>query len=262
MPSSLPLARLLPLVVEIVREAGQKAMAIYEQPFKVWEKEDESPLTEADLAANEHILDGLRRLQPTYPILSEENADIPWSERQHWETFWLVDPLDGTKEFVNRTGEFTVNVALVHRGQAVLGVVDAPAVGDCYFGAIGQGAYKVNAESMRAIHCKAPAEGATVRIVASKSHLDDKTRAFIESIPNSEFVQAGSSLKLCLLAEGKADLYPRLGPTSEWDIAAAQAVLEAAGGQVLKPKFSIAPHGHIALVVDTEGNCIGLHSMG
>jgi len=222
---------ILPDVLKIADLAGEKVLEIYRTDFTVNFKADESPITAADLASHKVIVEGLRRLTPDIPLLSEEGADIPWEERSQWRQFWLIDPIDGTKEFTRRTDEFTVNIALIEDGVPVLGVVTAPALNEAYWGAKGEGAYKRDsAGGIQRITVAEP-KGA-VRVVASKSHLNDDTRAFIENFESHELVQAGSSLKFCRIAEGSADVYPRLGPTCEWDTGAAHAVLTAAGGKV------------------------------
>ncbi|MFC4260109.1 3'(2'),5'-bisphosphate nucleotidase CysQ [Marinobacter lacisalsi] len=222
---------LLDKILEIADIAGEKVMAIYQTDFEVETKEDNSPITEADIASHHVIVDGLKALTPDIPILSEESANAPWEERKNWDRFWLVDPIDGTKDFTNRTGEFTVNIALIENGEPVMGVVTAPALNEAYWGIKGQGAWKREADgSTRKLQVVNPPEA--IRTVASKNHLNQETRDFIDQLGNHELVQAGSSLKFCRIAEGKADIYPRLGPTCEWDTGAAHAVLVAAGGKV------------------------------
>jgi len=223
--------QMLAEVIRIADEASQKVMDIYLTDFDVDFKADESPITAADIASHRIITEGLENLSYNIPVLSEEGADIPWEERSQWRRFWLIDPIDGTKEFTRRTDEFTVNIALIEDGGPVLGVVTAPALSEAYWGAKGEGAYKRDsAGGIQRITVAEP-KGA-VRVVASKSHLNDDTRAFIEKFESHELVQAGSSLKFCRIAEGSADIYPRLGPTCEWDTGAAHAVLTAAGGKV------------------------------
>jgi 3'(2'), 5'-bisphosphate nucleotidase len=222
---------LLDQVLEIADIASRKVMEIYQTDFEVQTKDDNSPITAADLASHHVIVDGLKALTPDIPILSEESANAPWSERQGWTRFWLVDPIDGTKDFTNRTGEFTVNIALIENGEPVMGVVTAPALNEAYWGIKGEGAWKREADgSTRKLEVVNPP--AAVRAVASKNHMNEETRTFIEQLGDHELVQAGSSLKFCRIAEGQADIYPRLGPTCEWDTGAAHAVLVAAGGKV------------------------------
>lgn len=224
---------LLNNLLTIADTASQKVMAIYQTDFEVNTKEDNSPITAADLASHHVIVDGLKALTPDIPILSEESANAPWEERKSWTRFWLVDPIDGTKDFTNRTGEFTVNIALIENGEPVMGIVTAPALNEAYWGIKGQGAWKREADgSTRQLQVVEPPEAK--RAVASKNHMNQETRDFIDQLGNHELVQAGSSLKFCRIAEGKADIYPRLGPTCEWDTGAAHAVLAAAGGKVNK----------------------------
>lgn len=226
---------LLDPIAGIAREAGRKILEIYETDFEVTDKADESPLTEADMAAHHTIVESLGELTPDIPVLSEESADIPWDERRRWTTYWLVDPLDGTREFIKKNGEFTVNIALVERGIPLLGVVHAPALGRTYLGCDGVGAFRQDTgdSNPRPIFVE-PLVDAPVRVVASRSHRDADTEAVLERLGPHEVVSMGSSLKFCLVAEGKADFYPRMGPTSEWDTAAAHAVVEAAGGRVCR----------------------------
>jgi 3'(2'), 5'-bisphosphate nucleotidase len=219
-------------ILAIARQAGDAILTVYGSDFAVQTKEDRSPLTEADLAAHRIILDALARLTPDIPVLSEESAATDWSVRRAWRAYWLVDPLDGTREFVKRNGEFTVNIALIQDGVAVLGVVHAPVLGVSYFGGAGLGAFRQQgAETPRPIQVATPAEH-PLRVVGSRSHAGDSLTAVLDRIGAHRLVGMGSSLKLCLVADGSADFYPRLGPTSEWDTAAAQAVVEGAGGQV------------------------------
>ena len=218
---------------ELARLAGERILDIYNSEFQVEEKGDKSPLTAADLAAHECLLAGLAGLTPVYPVLSEESASLDYAVRQGWKTYWLVDPLDGTKEFVKRNGEFTVNVALIHRGVPVLGIVHAPALGVTYFACENCGAFRQEgAESPVPIRVTVPAAN-PLRVVGSRSHNTVEMELFLSRLGEHECVPMGSSLKFCLVAEGKADIYPRIGLTSEWDTAAAQCVVEQAGGAVV-----------------------------
>lgn len=219
-------------IVSIAREAGEKIRAIYASDFAVTHKDDDSPLTQADLAAHAHIVQALAALTPQVPVLSEEAADIAPAVRRAWTRYWLVDPLDGTREFVKRNGEFTVNIALIERGAPVLAVVHAPILGVTYGGERAAGAWKEEASGRRSIRTRA--RPARLSVVCSRSHRDPDTEALLARIGPHEAVSRGSSLKLGLVAEGVADLYPRFGPTSEWDTAAGQCVVEAAGGAVLR----------------------------
>ena len=223
-------------VLVICCQAGEAIMQIYnEEDLGVSSKADNSPLTKADMAAHNVILAGLKVLTPDIPVLSEESASVPWETRRQWERYWLVDPLDGTKEFIKRNGEFTVNIALIENGEPVLGAVYVPVQDILYCGMRDGGAWKIAAGQQERITVARldPAQ-TTLRVVASRSHRGEVLDAWLAKIQtrysNLELVSMGSSLKICLLAEGLADVYPRLAPTSEWDTAAAQAVLEAAGG--------------------------------
>ncbi len=222
---------LIEALLPLVRQAGDAVMHVYAGDFAVHGKADASPVTEADLAAEAILLAGLHALAPDVPVVAEEQMAAGAAPRIG-DRFWLVDPLDGTREFVDRNGEFTVNVALIEHGEPVCGVVLAPAQGRLWAGAAGQGAFVEADGQRRAVRCRAePAEGLTV--LASRSHgrADDLHR-FLAGLKVARIVHAGSSLKLCLLAQGQGDLYPRLSRTMEWDIAAGHAVLAAAGGSV------------------------------
>jgi 3'(2'), 5'-bisphosphate nucleotidase len=223
---------LLDPVAGLAQHAGDRILEIYNSDFAVSEKDDKSPLTEADMASHHTIIAGLRELAPEIPVLSEESADLPFSERSGWRRYWLVDPLDGTREFIKRNGEFTVNIALVEDGVPILGVVHVPVSGISYLGCEGLGAFKQDPDgARRAIRVRRLGDG-PVMVVGSRSHRGDSLNRFLENLGDYELVGMGSSLKLCLVAEGRADIYPRLGPTSEWDTAAAQCVVEQAGGLV------------------------------
>ncbi len=224
-------AQLLPEVAALARRAGEAILQIYRQDFAVDHKGDDSPLTAADLASHRCIMDGLAQLTPGLPRLSEEGADIPYAERSRWQRYWLIDPLDGTREFIKRNGEFTVNIALVENGRPVLGVVHAPVLGTTYFASAGAGAFSQTGDAA-AVPIRCGKTASPARIVASRSHVTPELEALLKRLPPHEALNIGSSLKLCLVAAGKADFYPRLGLTSEWDTAAGQAVVEQAGGRV------------------------------
>ncbi len=224
---------LLDAVLDIALAAGERIMAVYERDFEVEHKDDNSPLTEADLAAHECIMAGLAGLEPLLPVLSEESGLAPFEERATWARYWLVDPLDGTKEFIKRNGEFTVNIALIDGNVPVLGVVHAPARQCSYIGADGLGAWRVEADGSRVPIRVQDELPDTLRVVGSRSHRGELLDAYLARLGRHEMVPMGSSLKICLVAEGSADVYPRLGPTSEWDTGAAHAVLRAAGGEML-----------------------------
>jgi 3'(2'), 5'-bisphosphate nucleotidase len=225
--------KLLDGVRAIAREAGDAILSVYRRDFDVELKDDRSPLTEADRRAHEIIIEGLARHTPELPVLSEEAPPEQIRDRRSWVRYWLVDPLDGTKEFIKRNGEFTVNIALIVEHAPALGVVRAPALGREYFGGPGLGAWRSDDSSApRSIHVAA-AVPARVRVVGSRSHPSEALAAYVGGLGEHELKPMGSSLKICLVAEGDADVYPRLGPTSEWDTAAAQAVLEGAGGCII-----------------------------
>ena len=229
---SLDIKELLQPVLVLARQAGDKILGIYGSEFSVEQKADNSTLTAADMAAHHAIVDGLTELTADIPILSEESASLPYSERSSWNRYWLVDPLDGTREFVKRNGEFTVNIALIDKGVPVLGVVHVPVTGISYLACQGLGAMKQDADKPPvAIQVRALG-GGPVMVVGSRSHRGDSLIWFLDKLGEHEMVGMGSSLKLCLVAEGVADIYPRLGPTSEWDTAAAQCIVEQAGGYV------------------------------
>lgn len=217
----------------LARRAGNAILQIYSGTFGVEHKADASPLTAADLAAHHIIVDGLRMLTPDIPVLSEESADIDWPTRAAWPRYWLVDPLDGTREFVKRNGEFTVNIALVEQHSPVLGVVLAPVSGELYFAITDAGAFIEHSPGAmpRLIETRAAAN--PIVVAGSRSHGADRQVAVLAKLGDHRLVALGSSLKFCLLARGHADLYLRLGLTSEWDTAAAQCVLVQAGGAVL-----------------------------
>jgi 3'(2'), 5'-bisphosphate nucleotidase len=227
-------AALIEAVADIAARAGKAILEVYATDFDVDAKEDESPLTQADMAAHRSIVRDLRELTPDLPILSEEAGLPAFEDRADWARYWLVDPLDGTKEFVKRNGEFTVNIALVEDHRPVLGVVHVPVTARTYIGCEGHGSETRDKDGNCTVIRVAIESASPVRVVGSRSHRGASLDAFLEKLADFEMVPMGSSLKFCLVAEGAADVYPRLGPTSEWDTAAAQAVVEQAGGAVLK----------------------------
>jgi 3'(2'), 5'-bisphosphate nucleotidase len=224
-------------VLELVRTAGQATLPYWQADVAVKTKADESPITAADMAAHHILAAGLARLDTSIPVLSEEDCDIPLLQRQQWTRWWLVDPLDGTKEFISGSAEYTVNVALIEQGRVVFGVVGVPVTGNMYYGGAEFGAFCCDAEGKtRTLHMRVAPDDELV-VVASKRHSSPEQEALLQRLhadyPALRLVNVGSSLKFCQMAEGAADLYPRLAPTSQWDTAAAQGVLEGAGGQVL-----------------------------
>lgn len=227
-------------VIDIAKEAGKEILEIYKQDFSVYEKEDASPLTEADKKSNDVILKGLQAAYPDIPFISEEVKEKPFEERKDWKAFWLIDPLDGTKEFIKKNGEFTVNIALVEQGVPTIGVVYIPVEDKVFFARRGEGAYR-QVGSSAAERIQNPYHYNSkdhIVVVASRSHLSQEVIDFVESLKNQgkhvDFLSAGSSLKFCLVAEGKADVYPRFGPTMEWDTGAAHAIVLEAGKKVIR----------------------------
>lgn len=236
--SGIDYATLLEATSRIARDAGDAILEVYQEAdHGVVIKGDDSPLTRADLASHRIIAAALDELTPDIPLLSEEGAGRAYEERRDWRRFWLVDPLDGTKEFIRRNGEFTVNIALIENGAPVLGIVHVPVLARTFSGAVGLGAWRRDAttdtggepDTIRATGTG----GDHLLVAASRSHPGPHLAAFLERLPEHQLISMGSSLKLCMVAEGRADLYPRLGPTMEWDTAAAHAVVTAAGGRVL-----------------------------
>jgi 3'(2'), 5'-bisphosphate nucleotidase len=227
-----PLTELTVKIGSIAKDAASRILEIYESDFAIEHKDDKSPLTAADLASHKAICDRLASLTPDIPILSEESADLPFETRQKWRYYWLVDPLDGTREFIKRNGEFTVNIALIEDHRPVLGVVHVPVTGVTYFASKNNGAYKQssNGQPQQIQTKKTNSEHFTV--AGSRSHGSERQQTFFEKLGDIEIFAIGSSLKFCLVAEGIVDIYPRFGPTSEWDTAAAQCIVEEAGGIV------------------------------
>jgi len=224
---------LLKPAVEVARAAGLQILEIYARDFSVAHKDDRSPLTEADMAAHHAIVAGLRSLTPDLPVLSEEEAAIPYAERSRWSRYWLVDPLDGTREFIKRNGEFTVNIAVISDHQPILGVIYVPVSRVCYFACRGAGAFRQEpGGAPQPIRVRAW-PGGPITVAGSRSHNDERFDRFLAQFAEHSMISMGSSLKSCLVAEGKADVYLRLGPTSEWDTAAAQCIVEEAGGKFL-----------------------------
>lgn len=234
-----PEDKLLPALMAICTRAGEAIMEVYRTEFDIERKDDKSPLTEADLAAHHIIMEGLKSLAPALPRLSEEGASIPFEQRRQWESYWLIDPLDGTREFIKKNGEFTVNIALIRNHVPVLGAIHAPALQMSYYGGAASGAFKqVGNAPARSIRVRPLKTDRPPRILVSRSHRTERQDAFLERLGDHVTMSIGSSLKFCLVAEGEADFYPRLGPTSEWDTAAGQAILEAAGGLVTETDFT------------------------
>lgn len=226
-------------VKAVAYQAGEKILSIYHQKnIDVIDKSDGSPLTKADLLAHQTIVSGLKKLTPNIPVLSEESTEDEIRERHQWPVLWLVDPLDGTKEFIHRTDEFTVNIALIVNHQPVLGVVYAPALHVMYFAMNDYGAYKQFAEKTERIFAD-NWTGKNVRVVASRRHGGEELEKFLLQLSSYKLLNAGSALKICLVADGSADFYPRLGPTSEWDTAAGHAIINNAGGMLCDEQYRL-----------------------
>lgn len=226
-------------VVEIARRAGERIIEIYEDPDMDWAveaKADDSPLTIADKESHKVICEGLKDAFPDIPILSEESTSTEQEDRKGWDVFWLVDPLDGTKEFIKRNGEFTVNIALIENGRTTMGVVFVPVKDEMYYASKGQGAYLIQDSSdPQLLKTKTFEKGEKgVKIVCSRSHQNEATLTFVQQFNEPELIPTGSSLKFMLVAKGDAHIYPRLGPTMEWDTGAAQCIVEESGGSVME----------------------------
>ncbi len=220
-------------------EAGNAIMDIYDTNFVIEEKNDSSPLTEADLVSNKIITESLLKISPDIPILSEESSKIEFAQRSLWKEYWLVDPLDGTKEFIKKNGEFTTNIALIKNNAPILGIIHVPAKNETYYGSKETGAFfiKGNLDSKKEKIFVSQEMGARIKVVSSRSHPSNELKSLLDRLNNYETIGIGSSLKFCLIAKGEADIYPRLGPTSEWDTAAGEIIAKSAG----------------AIIVDTKG---------
>lgn len=237
--SKLPLPELVIEVNKIAEKAGEEILKIYESDFSISHKDDKTPLTTADTVSHNYIIAKLTALTPEIPVLSEESANIPFSSRKSWHQYWLVDPLDGTREFIKRNGEFTVNIALVRDHNPILGVINVPVFGTTYFACSKQGAFK---QSKGKSPCKIKTKKTSpvkFIVAGSRSHASKKQHSFTNALGDVELISIGSSLKFCLVAEGKVDIYPRFGPTSEWDTAAAQCIVEEAGGMVTDTNLKV-----------------------
>ncbi len=238
MTTSLDLESLCHECVKIARHAGDKILEVYNSEYSIEHKDDKSPLTDADMASHHAIVDALQKLTPEIPVLSEESAKLPFAVRQQWQTYWLVDPLDGTREFIKRNGEFTVNIALIDNHTSVLGVIHVPVLDVDYYGWAGGGSYKVEQRGEAAKISVKKCRGGKLIVAGSRSHGSEDMQRYMAKLGDVDAISMGSSLKFCLVAEGRADLYPRLGLTSEWDTAAAQCIVEQAGGYVTRLDMS------------------------
>ncbi|MBS0431475.1 MAG: 3'(2'),5'-bisphosphate nucleotidase CysQ [Proteobacteria bacterium] len=241
----------------LARRAAAAILEIYAGSFGVESKSDDSPLTAADMASHKIIVEGLHALTPDIPVLSEESADIGWNERKGWNRYWLVDPLDGTREFIKRNGEFTVNIALIEDHSPVLGVVLTPVSGELHFGVAGEGAFLERAPGAMPQPIETRKAARIPVVAGSRSHAQERTGAMLANLGEHRMVSMGSSLKFCLVARGEADLYLRLGPTSEWDTAAAQCVLAEAGGTVLDMQGNLLRYNTKESLLNPEFVAIG-----
>lgn len=215
---------------KLAKEAGKAILEVYRTDFSVESKDDRSPLTLADTRSHQIIAQGLKSRYPDIPVLSEEGKEIPYDTRRTWTRFWLVDPLDGTKEFVKRNDEFTINIALVEGHNPVVGLIYLPVFDRLYVGDVSKGCWEMADNQTRSLKVRQPAAGESVRVVKSRSHPSPNLQTLLDRLPGHEVLTRGSALKFCAVARGDADFYPRLGPTWEWDTAAGQAIVTAAGG--------------------------------
>jgi 3'(2'), 5'-bisphosphate nucleotidase len=244
-------------VIEISHQASRRILDIYGGKFSIVQKHDYSPVTEADLASHDVIREGLARLTPDIPVLSEEDSRIPFAVRSRWRQYWLVDPLDGTREFIKRNDEFTVNIAFVSDHQSRMGVICVPVSGVCYYAAHGHGAFKQEkGEQARAINTRRWG-GRHITVAGSRSHVTRRFEAFLAGFHDHEIISKGSSLKSCLVAEGRADVYARFGPTSEWDTAAAQCIVEEAGGRIVDLNMRPLEYNHKESLLNPEFLVVG-----
>lgn len=219
-------------LIKISKNAGEAIMDVYESEFDVNIKSDQSPITKADILSNKIIFKSLKKLTPDIPILSEESSEIPFKTRSRWDKYWLIDPLDGTKEFIKRNGEFTVNIALIENNKPIVGVIHIPDKNQTYWGYQNEGSFSETDGIIKRIHVS-NTDQEKIRIVMSRSHNSGQIEKYLNEVGDYEAIKVGSSIKFCLIANGAVDLYPRIGPTSEWDVAAGQAILNYAGGVVM-----------------------------
>ncbi len=225
--------QLIIATIEIAKEAGEAISQIYNSDFDYQIKKDLSPITAADRLSHKIITERLKILTPEIPILSEENCDIPFKVRAQWADYWLVDPLDGTKEFINKNGEFTVNIALINNNIPILGIIHIPITHETYWGSKNKGSFYLNENDDVVSISVSNNHQNPIRLVASRSHPSEMLNSLLKKIVDYEIIDVGSSIKFCLMASGQADLYPRFGPTSEWDTAAGEAIARFAGGHVV-----------------------------
>jgi len=226
-------SELIEQLIGISKDAGKAILEVYNSNFDHQIKEDLSPLTKADTVSNNIICKRLKVITPDIPILSEENSDIPFNIRSSWKQYWLIDPLDGTKEFIKKNGEFTVNIALIENNSPIFGIIHVPVTNETYWGSSTKGSFYIRGNNQKTKLCVEKKIRSQIRIIASRSHPSKMLDTLLEEIGEYKIITKGSSLKFCLIAKGQADIYPRLGPTSEWDIAAGHAIVKFAGGSLL-----------------------------
>lgn len=230
---------LLPMLIMLCRSTGNRIVEIYNGNFEIEHKSDMTPVTCADIAASSALVSGLEMITPHIPVLSEEMVAVPFETRRQWQRYWLIDPIDGTREFINRTGEFTINIALIENNKPILGVVYAPIIEVCYYATQNNGAFKLtNQQESQRLQVRACDEQTTV-VAVGRCGTPPEFKAYVDKLHAPHLIKIGSSLKPCIIAEGSADIYPRFGPTSEWDTAAAQCILEEAGGSITD--FNLQP---------------------
>ena len=233
-------------LIKISKNAGDAIMDIYESDFDVNLKSDQSPLTKADILSNKIICQSLKKITPDIPILSEESSDIAYHERSKWNQYWLIDPLDGTKEFIKKNGEFTTNIALIFENRPIYGMIHVPASNEIFWGSKEMGSYHLKGDSlsdMKKISASQEKKD-SLRIVSSRSHPSGGLKILLEKLEKFELVRVGSSLKFCLIAKGEADCYPRLGPTCEWDTAAGEIIAESAGANIVNLENKTMKYNH------------------
>jgi len=246
------LLNLLPQVIDLAKRAGKEILEVAEECVDIDCKHDNTPVTNADLAASHLIVGELSNFDNHFPVLSEESENIPYAERKLWETYWLVDPLDGTREFINKNGEYSINIALVHKHQAILGVIYAPVQGVIYYAYKGSGAYKIESLNEEEPIYVQKKKRTPLIVACGNNQPGDQFEDFVKKLGDVAYIAMGSSLKSCLVADASADLYARLGPTSEWDTAAAQCIVEEAGGYLTDTKMQ-------ALTYNTKDSLLNPH---
>lgn len=254
-------AALVSEVLPIAKEAGHRIMAVFNsKDLDIQQKRDWSPVTRADLESNQYITQQLNQLTPDIPVLSEEDPEVPFAQRRQWKYHWLIDPLDGTRSFIDNHRDFSINIALIHQQRAILGVVYAPSTGICYYAEASSGVFKIDEDDVtRPIQTRKMGDKAVV-VLGSRSHGSEAIKDFVSRLAQHSMIKMGSALKSCLVAEGKADIYPRFGPTSEWDTAAAQIIVEMAGGFMTDLQMAPLLYNARESIINPYFLCIGDNS--